>query len=576
MRVFKSLWASTLLVFMIFSFVSVFWLWPVAANLDKGVPVGFAEKGTPALVPLTPHDSLETLYHMWNFKQGLTKKGMSPIVDNYQCVLNGKPSMIDPWNWPVLLLFIPLSFFGDAAAFNILMLLAIPAAAAAMFLLVEFYTKSKIAAFVGAAVFALAPYIGSKLTVGHTYAFIIFLVPLTIWLVEKTLKTNRILFGVLAGLFSLTVLASDPNMGLYLTMFLAALIPYRLVVKTRAGEDAKTLLKPAAPFAGLYTIGLGYVLWTKMTVLDASFNAGGRAWDNVVLYSPALSDVVNKHWFGYMSWEKNIYFDSFLVVLIAVGLASRLFSKRWPSEVKVSSEEIFYGITFAVTLVLALGAALPIYKFFYSVIPFIKYSRTPGRMIMFTHASLAVLAGYFVAAIRKSPFIEKKYLEPLFIVVVSLMALATAGKYVPPQVRIAELPKESAICDTLKQSVPTTDAILNIPVTRHYSGTEYLYYTMLSGVREVNSVSPLSPKKYLDAIARLEPLNDGKITSGVRDELRAQRVRYIVVYTKFTGTFSQHSLHDILTNLEKSGTLEYVQAEEGRILYKVKQHGEGT
>lgn len=571
-------WTQILILFVVLIIVSLVWTYPLARYFNKGIPVGHQESRSFEPVALNPVDSLETYYHLWSFKQALLK-GQSPFHDNYQFSVGNTQAIIWPWGWLASFLFLFFSVFGNIPAYNLLIILAIPAAGVSTYLLAFHYTKKVFASIAAALTFALAPYILSKLLVGHRYSFLVFLLPLALYFLEKTFSERSLRHSVLAGITVLLVSLSDPNLAFYFTMFLLIFLPYRLLQRLGTPEGMTFYLKLLIPVFGFFLLGVGYSYAVKVVALDTSFSAAGRPWEAVVEFSPRPVNLLFKNWFGYLSWEKNIYLSLSVLIIVALGmvagLARRLIGQSGV-DVEFKSDEAFFGAVLVISAILALGASidryLPVYRFFYSYVPFFNYTRTPGRIVVFAHLSLALLVGFAIVRLQGAVnvFPRATLLRTSLSAILGILVIFVIVRdYYPPPAKISLLPGRSRVYEEIKRKAGD-GKVLQIPISWHYSVTVYEYYATISETKMINGYSPLTPSNYLPVMYRLSSVNYGNLNDDVYRELRRLKVKYIVVYPRFFDPLYSASFDLFIRRFEGSGRVDFITSENGMLLFELK------
>ncbi|MFA5866579.1 MAG: hypothetical protein WC891_01240 [Actinomycetota bacterium] len=570
--------AGIMALFIGFTVVAVVWTYPLVAHFDKGIPVGYQQSGQYKSEGLVASDSLEQYYYFWNFQQSHGNPKYL-FADNYQYSISDAKPLIHFWGLPTNVLFAFLSILGAIAAYNLIFLLSIPAAGVSMYALVRYYTKSVQAGIAAGLAFSLAPYFLSKLYVGHLYSLAIFLVPLAIFWLEKAFDSKRLLFGLLSGVSALLIALTDPSLSFYFFIFIMLYVVFRLSKQYRDGESLMAGIKSLSIFFGLAALGAVFLLITKFIAIDKSFISGGRPWASVAEFSPRLANLFIKQWYGNVSWEKNIYMSvGALSFTAGIYLFDRLRAAvSRAKERRVTGVEYFYIFVLIISATLALGASLdsyfPVYRFLFDRVPLLNYSRTPARIMVLGHLSLAVLLGFAVMRFRDltAQYFSGKEARTgsiLFNVVMLTVVALLLFDYFPPPARISVLPARSPVYEFVKKNAKS-GKVLNIPIAWHYASTYYEYYLTISQTRMVNGRGSLVPETWLQALKKIGPAGQGLLDDKVYGELKKLRVKYIVVYPKEFNAEMDPPFAEFRRNLEFSGKVKYITRESDMILYEL-------
>jgi hypothetical protein len=256
-------------------FFAVLFTWPLAAHLRTDVL--YTHEALPGYerVPLAHGDHLQLLYQYWLLGDSL-REGRSLVRDPYQFRGGGPPGVFfQPSLLPLLTLL--LSPLGLIAAYNVLTLLSFVAAGLSAHLLLRLETDDAWAALAGALVVALFPFRVTQLA-GHANGFLSFLVPLTVYLVERTLRGARWGWWALAaGTAYFFSGAMEFHIVYHLTLFLGLYLPFRFLFPLSDWLEPRVAAAPATPApppllqAGVLAGGAGIGL--------AAFHAADRAFD---------------------------------------------------------------------------------------------------------------------------------------------------------------------------------------------------------------------------------------------------------------------------------------------------------
>ncbi|HEV7888723.1 MAG TPA: hypothetical protein VGO92_14290 [Acidimicrobiales bacterium] len=341
----------------------------------------------------SPGDHLQTSYFLWLWEDGL-RHGRLPWRDVYQFAATGH-GVHQPFGWPLALLAVPVSLVaGPVAAYNTLVLAAFVLAAAATAGLVRALGLSRSAAAVAGVAFAFAPYRLVQAT-SHVNALLAFLLPLLLLCIEKALQGGR--RQQLWGWGAAAAMASIAGSGEgHLAVFAAGLAAVYLLGRWRAVRgQARRLAGPAAAFV-IGAAGAGLAL--QHFVLGPSAAAGGRSVEEASEAAPRLANLASRtHPYAWPLFERYAYPGLVIAALALAGLV--LWARRRPALVATLAALI------AGALVLAVGPSLedhPGFQRAYRVIPFLAYSRVPGRILIVSALALAVAAALAVEQVRRA------------------------------------------------------------------------------------------------------------------------------------------------------------------------------
>lgn len=226
-----------LVLFLFFSCLGVIATYPLVCHLDEAMPYTHAVHGDDQVVDFKEGDYLQLYYAMWLFHDAIV--GDTPFFrDPYQFRV-GNNSLYDfsLQFLPLSLIFRILSFLGPIIGYNLLVLVSFPLAGLSMYLLCHHFTRSRWAALLGGTVFALAPYRLAHLAGGHPGGFVMFLLPLVIYLFLKGLEKKRLSFGFLAGICYLSLGLLEFHMIYHLSLFFWVFFPLTLIYIQKKSES---------------------------------------------------------------------------------------------------------------------------------------------------------------------------------------------------------------------------------------------------------------------------------------------------------------------------------------------------
>ncbi len=174
-------------------------------------------------------DHMQLLYWFWLVKENLLGHvpfGTNPFEFN-MLVANPLPGIN---SFPMSLVYVLFSPLGIVAAYNCTILSTYVLTGVFMYLLVKQYGGSKTGALFAAVIFTLAPARINGLTGGNIYAYLFFCFPLTLYFLERGIRSKKSIYGILSGCGVLMLSRMEPHLTYYFLLFLAAYIPFRLLL----------------------------------------------------------------------------------------------------------------------------------------------------------------------------------------------------------------------------------------------------------------------------------------------------------------------------------------------------------
>ncbi|OGW60776.1 MAG: hypothetical protein A2V83_02480 [Nitrospirae bacterium RBG_16_64_22] len=349
-------------------------------------------------VPLEQGDHLHLFYHLWLFKDSVLS-GRSFFVDPYQFQYGShKEFLFQISLLPVV--FAVLSIAGDVAAYNMLTILSFVFSGLSAYLLFRLDTADRWAAFLGCLVVALFPYRVAQLA-GHANGFLFFLIPLYLYLFERSVRGERWLaYGLAAGVTFFLTGTMEFHLVYYLTLLMGLYLPFRfvqplsswLVPNPGAGATAPPAAGAAdavvfaagasaamAVFGGLRStmaaVSLenwflasvlgGLVLWgfwrlaVRAVLPHSSFDPGRFIWRSALPFAPLtiLSLYPAGQWAGLPAWGRNLGIAAGVgaagLLIFSVAGLFRTFRLRegWKANALArlrpfGLQVLFYGATF--------------------------------------------------------------------------------------------------------------------------------------------------------------------------------------------------------------------------------------
>ena len=542
----------------VFIILGLIYTYPLVSYFSKGFPYSYLPAPGYEVTTLIQGDYLQLYYKLWLFKDAVTGK-TAIFSDPYQ--FNVHP-VIDPYGergdfsiqfLPMSLLFLVFSIFGDAFAYNLMLILSFILSGLGTYLLVHFYTKDKISAFFGAIIFTLAPFRIAHLLAGHPGGFLVSLLPLSVYFLEMGFSKKSFKYGIFSGLCVLSIALLELHLAYYLFLFLGILILFRAFLL--CGKE-NGWWKGLVPVLLFMLISLVCVLLLRGERLATSTIGSGRKWTEIRLFSPGIGDILKRN---NKTIEKYIYPGIAPLLLVFIGFFSGLI--RGKTNYRKLGIKILYTVVLIISFVLALGSNLnhivPLYKFCYEYVPYYNFSRTPGRIMMLGFLSISILAGFGIKSLK-----EIKWKAGVKYSILSVLLLGILADYHPMKpVGISLSPDTNKVYETIKENIGER-RLLELPIWPGDSSWSaiYLYHATETRARIINGYSSTTPSDYVDNIFfPLYNLDFGEMRESQYELLKDLNVKYITLHEDaFPYKVSPYPYNFSLRNLAGSKYLKFV------------------
>jgi hypothetical protein len=436
-------------------------------------------RATPA-----PGDHAQTAYYLWLWEDALRHLSHAPWHDVYQLAATGHATN-QPFGWPLVLVSVPVSLlFGPVAAYNVLVLLAFVGCALAAAALVRVLGASRPAAAVAGMAYAFAPFRLVQAT-SHINALLAPLLPLALYLLERALRSESAVHARRWGLASAAAWISIFLSGeLHLALFSALLLGVWVVVRNGpVRRRARALLVPAAATALLSGVGLALQF---ATVLHPSVAGEGRSQAEAATFAPRLSDFIHRQGHPVSGLERYAYPGLVIAVLAVAGAV--VLVRRDRALLVGLTALIGGGVVLAVVPGLV-GHPLAIRA--YRHLPFLGFSRVPGRAMVLVALALACLAGFAIELVPRGRW------------AVALIAAALICVDVPAHVFAGNAGQTAA------PGLTSGESVIDLPAfdPGHFSAAGYaLGITRAPGPR-VGGYTPFATAAGIAAQAESAPLS---------------------------------------------------------------------
>lgn len=497
-----------------------------------------------------PGDHVQMSYYLWLWEDAVRTGDHLPWTDPYQFAATDHAGR-QPFGWPLVLVSLPVSLVaGPVAAYNALVVAAFLAAALATAAWVRALGASRWGAGVAGFAFAFAPFRLVQAT-SHVNALLAFLFPLLLLCLEKALSSDRArpwAWGAAATTAS--IVASGE---LHLAVFAALLVPAYLLCRWPAlRERWRSLIVPGVAAATASALaGAAQWLW----VLSPSVAAGGRSTEEAAANAPRVGNLITRG--GPHVWPDFERYAYLGVVVVLLALAGALLTvRRRPWLVGGLAAIVAGGL--AMALIPGLVGHPGIQRT-YRLIPFLSFSRVPGRSLVLVTLALAGLAGLAVAAVRGR-------WQPA-------VAVVAAGAIV------VQAPTGLFAVNRVERSAPVGvergDRVLDLPAfgPGHFSGSVYEVGIMAAPGPRVGGYSPFVTPEAEAATAEVEKLSAvDPDPCAWREVLARHRVERIVVHRDLYGSGLLRWPEDpeaVLAGLDRLAGVERMGERGSRVTYRV-------
>jgi hypothetical protein len=396
---------------------------------------------------------------------------------------------------------------------NLLLLGAIVASAAGMFVLARHITGSASAAVIAGVIFAFAPYrfehymhMELQWTVWSPWAF---------WALQRTLETGSWRFGLLMGLFAALQMASSVYYGVFLLILIAGvglpqLIPLRRHVLARA---ARALVLGGAVAAS--------VSWAySLPYSAASARVGTRSAEEVKRFSARPRDyrtaTPTNLLYGSPQTgapERRLFPGILPPLLALVGLLL----------IPPTAVAIAYLLGLVLAFELSLGAYGTLYPLLYEHVGVIRGLRAPARASIFCLLFLGVLTAQAMTALAGTMPRRMGHLVAALVCAVILLEYAVGPLPLVPY------HNEAPPLYELLARLPA-GPVIEFPVPKPHSpphhDARFAYMSTFHWMPLLNGYSGFYPPSYFRRLIRLASFPDAASV----DSLRREHVKYVIVH----------------------------------------------
>jgi hypothetical protein len=203
--------------------------WPLALHPATAIPYTLYPQQGYDLYPLMPGDHLQTFYWFWVARDNIL--GGSPFHTNPFEFNGAHGPMVGGYaNFPFSLLYVALSPLGTVAAYNVLLVLSFLASGGAGWLFARSLVGGRWVPLLAGLLFACFPLRIAALAGGQLFGFLVFFLPLTFFLVEKTIATGGWRWGLGAAGCLALMGSMEGHLAFFGTLFLGLYLPGRFLL----------------------------------------------------------------------------------------------------------------------------------------------------------------------------------------------------------------------------------------------------------------------------------------------------------------------------------------------------------
>ncbi len=568
--------AGLLLLSLVFSY-------PLVHHIGEGMPYSFVPVKGSEITSQYPGDYLQLLYRCWLFGQAL--RGKAPFFSNYyEFSTPLTPPRFNTQGIPISLIAGTFSPLGAAFAYNATVLLSFLASGLALALFVRTATGSSGAAIFCGALYSCFPYRLGHLFGGHPGGFVIFLMPLALYCLERSWplrdpldvsRTRALLWGSACGLCAFFCALTELHIAFYLGVLLPAYVAAKFIDATASGGAAAAWRRAKMTMLGLIPIALAvlaYVLWIKYSFLGTSTLQEGRKLSAVQGFNPTLANMLMIS----PSAERNIYLGLVPFACAVYGFfARRMEIRKGFAERGALLWLYFWTCLFLASYFMALGTAtqryLALYPWLHAHVPFLAYSRTPNRLLAIAALGLFILCAYGIRRILSKGRLAKS-------AVWILLLVALLDYHPQSSIGISIVRGIDRVYREVR-SAGGGGRMLALPI---WPGDDtwssiYEYYVTLTGVPMVNGYSPAPQRSYISKVfLPLRNLNLGEMRTRQYELLKEWGVPFIILHAEaFPRKVSRYPFRFTLLNLQASPFLEFMRGDGPHYLFKVREHPAG-
>ncbi len=462
-------------------------------------------------------DTFELIYHWWASIHQLSE-GANPYADqlSFGGVVDQVPNQ---FGWPFSPIFVALMAVGGIPfASNVVLLLTFPLAGGATYLWLRAAGLDRAPALVGGLVVAFFPPRIIRLQ-GHYVAWLVFLVPLALWTVERAARAGSRKaqtwwsIAFVAALLTI-VQAGELYFVLFATLVTVSYALLRLGIRPLRERPLLIIL------AGI-AVAFAVVVVVRWWLVSDSFWAGGRPLIEAQIYSPNRT--------GFWTRDATVGSEHF-VYLGVIGLAAIPLGLLAGWRRKLTWFWVGWGIAIGF---FALGTNTHLFVQLHENTSFLGFARSVTRPLPIAACGLGLLAALATQwFLDCQPTTWRRIAAPLVVAAIAIAVVVDAK-----EVRFGTWSVDglSAQHELLKGR---DGGVISTPVfdAANTTGVSYMYASMLDPRPNANGYSPYTPRAAVEGQRVLRPLDCGILGRDQRAALARGDIRFVVQYPMFYGT----------------------------------------
>jgi hypothetical protein len=342
--------------------------------------------------------------------------------------------------------------------------------------------------------------------------------PFAMWAFHRLLARGRLRDGAWLGVFTAGQVLSCTYYGLFLLPYMTLVCGTMLIAdRTMQRSRVAALLLAAAIVVVAVLPVVGAYAGARQAVGERGSGevAAGSATPGNYLAASSGSVLYGRVFERFAAPERRLFPGFVAVGLAIVGLIF--------APLKGARYRVAYGLGLLLAFDVSLGFNGFTYRVLYAyVVPF-RAVRVPARMGIFVGFSLAVLAGFGVAAITdRVRGVNAR--RGLLVTLAALMLAEYASK--PMDIEVMPLGPPPAYADILRDKGDgPTATLFEFPISPGDDST-YMYYSIFHWQRLVNGYSGFFPASYEAAVSAVRRFPDEASMSAIK----AHQTRYLVIH----------------------------------------------
>lgn len=521
----------TLLVWALFS-------WPLPRHLFDAIPSSAYNVEAGQARTMIPGDHLQFLYNFWLASDSL---GHTYLNDVYEFNTGtSQPQRIATLTcyFPFPLFFTPFAAIaGQAAGWNITLIISLWITFIATRKLLRRYTPSDTIATLGALIAIILPYRWITLLDGSPTGLTMMWVPIILLMLDIMVTERKLWAGAIAGAVIYASEWGDTHVYVFSLMLapcwcLFSYLHHGSARRLRDRAEWKSLVKAASLLILFLCLSVGKGLMLRHQLHEEMITKG-RSLHEVALRSPSIHGLVK---FVNPSDNRKIYVGYALLALLALGAAAQLRARRRGTPLVPTRTFVLLLAAIAGMIILSLGTQNPAgpkaWSVLMKVIPPYGMIRQPDKIYCLMPTLLALAWALTVVTLAGRHASPAKRLTLGLLCVLPLLA---DYKYrIRPTLCLLDQAQGAfkAVAEDAR-ATNKSPHVLCLPLwpgDSHFDSINE-YYVSLYHVRMVNGYGGTVRKKYFDEIFMpFESMNLGSVSDAQLDALLQRGVGYLIFH----------------------------------------------